>query len=141
MEQPNQPPAVDAETAEVLRLYAPRLNRRRWRWPLTGPVYHLMADALYWVDEVPLWRKPWELQNAMRLLWHYRTGLILGESREYAEYWELGKQLFPRWVGFHPSRCQPSRRYIAVYRAGSEEATRWIAEAENDSTNTDRAPD
>jgi len=102
---------------EVLRLHAARLNSRWWRWPFVGPEYHLFADALRWADEYPPWWGLSELENALRYLWHYRTGLILGEARKGIELWDLGKQLFPHWVGFHPSRCRRVIPYVTIYWA------------------------
>ena len=112
-----QQPREDAPLDEVLLRHARRLNGRWWRWPFIGPEYHLFADALFWADEAPAWWRLWDLENALRLLWHYRTGLIIGEKRPGVELWELGKRLFPGWVGFHPSRSQPDRRNIVKYRA------------------------
>lgn len=124
------------ETLEaVLRRHARRLNARWWRWPFLEPSYHVLADALYWADEAPPW--PWarlrEAENALRCLWYFRTGLILGEERPFAELWELGKQLFPLWVGFDPSRCRPNRRYQIIYRAGRMVVSRCMNELERES--------
>jgi hypothetical protein len=115
-----------------LRHFAPLLNARSWRWPLLGPSYHLLADALYWIDEAPPWSKLHRAENPLRVLWYYRTGLILGEARPCGEFWELGKELFPRWVGFHPSRCQPLPEYKIIYRAGRMTSSRCVAELERD---------
>ena len=89
---------------DQLRRHAHILNARRWRWPFVGPEYHLFADALFWADEAPPWSGLRQAEDPLRILWHYRTGLIMGEPRPFGELWELGLQLFPRWVGFHPSR-------------------------------------
>src|SRR5262249_12493723 len=118
----------DAPHEEVLRYHARRLNLCWWRWPLVGPSYHLFADALVWVDEMPLWRRFSDLENALRWLWHYRTGLIIGQPRPGVELWELGKRLFPRWVGFHPSRCSPNRRHVVLYRAANIASIRCMNE-------------
>lgn len=125
--------------ADELRRNARALNARRRRWPLSGPSYYILADALAWADEAP----PWPLskirgaENALRCLWHYRTGLILGEERPFAELWELAVQLFPRWVGFHPSRRLPSRRFRLIFRAGRRASARWLVELERE---IDRGP-
>src|SRR4051812_855105 len=74
----------------VLRRHARHLNNRWWRWPLLGPSYHLLADALVWADEVPFrWRRG-EIEDCLRALWHHRTGLIIGEARPFGELWQLG---------------------------------------------------
>ena len=122
----------DVPPEEVLRYHARRLNGRSWRWPFLGPSYHMFADALYWADEAPPWWRLPELEDALRCLWHHRTGLLLGEKREWGELWELGKRLFPRWVGFHPSRCQPSKRDLLIYRAGRRASARCLAELEKE---------
>jgi hypothetical protein len=89
----------------------------------------MLADALIWLDEQwPLLDLPFEVISTMRTLFHYRTGLILGEPRRGRGCWEMGKRLFPRWVGFHPSRCKPSRWRTALYRAASAEAIRQLEE-------------
>lgn len=116
----------------ILRQHARRLNARWWRWPLLMPTYHLFADALFWADEVAFWWKRGELEDALRFLWHYRTGLILGKARRGAQLWQFGKRLFPNWVGFHPSRCRPTRRYLVIYRAGRVASARCLAELERE---------
>jgi hypothetical protein len=132
MEQAFGPSDDDDFVESDLRRYAPRLNARWWRWPLLDPTYRLLADALYWMDEAPPWGGLRRAENALRLLWHYRTGLILGEPRPFAEYWELGKRLFPRWVGFYPARCRPLRHYKILYRAGRIASSKCLAELERE---------
>ena len=83
----DEKPNNDDPLVAALRRNARKLNRRRWRWAFFGPGYHLFADALFWIDESPPWT--WggdsNFENALRLLWHYRTGLILGEVRPYGD--------------------------------------------------------
>jgi hypothetical protein len=131
MEQPPEAPTNDRPEA-VLRRHAYQLNVRSRRWPLLGPTFHTFADALWWVDEAPPWSRLREAEDALRFLWHYRTGLIIGEARPYEELWSLGKRLFPRWVGFHPSRCQTVRRYAVIYRAGRMATARCLAKLERE---------
>jgi hypothetical protein len=112
---------------EVFPRYARRLNLRRFRIPFFPPGYDLCADALKWLDESPIcwpWRDPPELVDGLRVLWHYRTGLLLGDVRPYGRTWELGRRLFPCWVGFHPSRCRRSRQLARFFRSARLEATR-----------------
>ena len=138
--QPHESPSDDDDAnaglrchvEAVLRRHARRLNARWWRWDLLGPSYHLLADALVWADEVPLWGKRSEVEDALRVLWHYRTGLILGEARPFTELWELAKRLFPDWVGFHSSRCRPARRYLVIYRAGRIASEQCLNELERE---------
>jgi hypothetical protein len=113
------------DPGEVLRRYARRLNLRRFRIPLLPPDYHLLGDYLFWWDESPPWDR-WELRTSLGYLFHFRTGLILGDARPWAEFWELGRRLFPCWVGFHPSRCRRSRRLARVFRSARLEATRTL---------------
>jgi hypothetical protein len=116
----------------IMRRCADRLNARHWRWAWVPPSYHMLADALFWPDEWLFGRARGECEDLLRVLWHHRTGLILGEPREYADIWQLGKEVFPRWVGFHPSRSRPLRRYRAVYRAGNAATQRWIEQLERE---------
>jgi hypothetical protein len=123
--------------AELFPRYARRLNLRRFRVPFFPPGYDLWADALKWLDESPIcwpWRDPPELVEALRVLWHYRTGLILGDVRPYAGCWELGRRLFPCWVGFHPSRCRRSRRLARFYRAIRLETWRGLRQSIDEET-------
>jgi hypothetical protein len=122
--------AYDEYLGPILRQYAAQLNARSWRWPFLSPTYHTLADALYWIDEAPPW--PWwklrGADGALRCLWHYRTGLIIGETRPFEKFWTLGKRLFPKWVGFHPSRCQPLHQYKVIYRAGHTATVRCLVD-------------
>jgi hypothetical protein len=122
-----------------LRVHAPQINARRWRRLLSWPSYEIMSGSLIWEDEKPRNaghgtsvnvlgpEVPVEVAWSLRPLWHYRTGLIIGEERPYRELWELGRSLFPRWVGFHPFRCKLSRRYKVIYRAGHIGVLRCLA--------------
>ena len=115
--------------AEVLAAHARRLNVRRLPWPLP-PCYDIMSDALVWFDEAYLPWMPVELVWALRPLWHYRTGLIIGEPRPYREWWDLGRRLFPLWRGFRPGRCQRSLWLAKLYRGGRAEGDRSLDELE-----------
>ncbi|WP_395743856.1 hypothetical protein [Prosthecobacter sp.] len=86
-----------------------------------------MSDALVWPDETPD-ATPVRLIWALRMLFHHRTGLILGERWRFADEWELGLRLFPHWVGFHPSRCSVSPRLARIYRAGAGRAEKGMNE-------------
>jgi len=127
--------ALEDDFEPTLRRYAPMLNARSWRWPVLGPTYHILADALCWLGEAPTWSQLRRAENALRPLWYYRTSLIIGEAREEGEVcelgkslWELGKSLFPCWVGFHPSRCEPLRKYKIRFRAGRMASARCVAD-------------
>jgi hypothetical protein len=126
------PPDDDVPPEAVLRYHARRLNGRNWHWPLLQPSFHTFAGALCWLDEYPVWWRLSELKNALRFLWHYRTGLMLGENREWGEFWELGLRLFPRWVGFHASRRCLTRRNWIIYRAGHIATIRCVKQMEQE---------
>ncbi len=128
--------ADDDDPERVLRRYARRLNGRSWRWPFMQPFYDCLADALIWPDEKPF-RSRSDLPSALRPLYFYRTGMILGEARSRVEFWDLGKRLFPDWVGFAPERCRPSRRRIAIYRAGNIATLRCLKELDWDMENAE----
>jgi hypothetical protein len=69
-------------------------------------VYDLMADGLVWSDESP--PEPQKSEQAFRYLLMYRTSLIEAKEIEaIRELWAVAKQQYPKWPGFHPSRCTP----------------------------------
>lgn len=126
-------PYENAHPLLVLERYADRLDARWWPVPFAGPVYDCMSGALVWYDEKPL-RSPFSLHSALRMLWNYRTGLMIGEHRPETEpAWELGRRLFPRWVGFHPGRRRATRQRIVRYRAGEIALIRFLVEVERQS--------
>src|SRR4051812_39659327 len=102
----------------MLQQYATHLDSIRGRRWFARPFHDVMSDALVWPGETTR-STPVRLIWALRPLFHHRTGLILGEQWRFAEEWQFGLSLFPRWVGFHPSRCQPSSRLAQIYRAGA----------------------
>jgi hypothetical protein len=100
----------------------PEDTLRRWAAHLdeiseqrvTEPFRDLMADGLIWRDET-VEATPSEVISALRLVWHYRTGLIIGEQRRFSDTWQLARGLFPHWVGFRPDRCSPSTELAELY--------------------------
>ncbi|GAA5497216.1 hypothetical protein Rhal01_03409 [Rubritalea halochordaticola] len=84
--------------------------------PSSGdPLYHLMADALYWIDEIPK-HLDVDSENSLRVILRYRTSLILNEEdAQYREYWSFAKECFPQWVGFQSERCCPSKHLKEYY--------------------------
>jgi len=105
---------------KTLREWSAHLNGIRQRRWFVHPFRDCMADALVWRDETDS-TTPVEVIWALRFLFHYRTGIIIGERRRHGEYWHLGRALFPHWVGFHPSRCQLSSRLAKRYHAAKNE--------------------
>jgi hypothetical protein len=103
---------------------SPEDTLREWATHLDGirtpgsrePFVDAMSDALVWPDETDS-STPMEVIWALRFVRHYRTGLILGEARPHAEFWQLARELFPHWVGFLPSRCELSPRLAEIYHA------------------------
>lgn len=114
---------------EILRQYAVHLSSIRRRGWFSRPFYEIMSDALVWRNETTA-STPTRLVGALRPLFHHRTGLILGEQWRFAEEWQLGLRLFPHWVGFHPSRCRPSRRLAEIYRASKADFQRDLDQLE-----------
>lgn len=102
------------------RVMAPSMERCRriwWRPPIN---YHLLADAIYWHDEIPVGIDAYS-ENCLRLVLRYRTTLILGSpDAQWEPYWNEAKRQFPRWIGFSRKRCRADRDVIAYYYAISE---------------------
>ena len=100
----------------------PEKTLRLWAEHLDGiteprvvqPFRDILTDGLIWRDET-IESTPTEVIWALRLVWHHRTGIIIGEQRRYADTWQLARELFPHWVGFHPDRCRPSAELIDLY--------------------------
>jgi hypothetical protein len=82
-----------------------------------------MSDAFVWPDETDT-STPIHVIWALRFVRHYRTGLILGVPRPYVEFWQLGRELFPHWVGFHSSRCELSSHLAEIYQAVKRKGSR-----------------
>jgi hypothetical protein len=103
----SQPPEV------TLRLWAQHLDSITEQ-RVTQPFSDVLADGLIWRDET-IDSTPIEVIWSLRLLWHHRTGIIIGEQRRFADTWQLARELFPHWVGFHPDRCRPSAELAELY--------------------------
>ncbi|WP_395752706.1 hypothetical protein [Prosthecobacter sp.] len=116
---------------EMLHKHGAHLNAIRTRRCFARPFYEIMSDALVWPDETTD-TTPVRLIWSLRLLFHHRTGLILGESWRFADEWQLGLRLFPHWVGFHPSRCSVSPRLARIYRTGKTKSNKEIDELFNE---------
>ena len=73
--------------------------------------YELMSGGLVWEDEQMDF--PVEQSNFIRMVWAFRTALILGESRpELLPFWETAKSMAPDWIGFRADRCSPSKEIV-----------------------------
>ncbi len=78
--------------------------------------YHLLADAIYWSDEIPERDVSDFSENCMRFVIRYRTTLILGEpDPKWEPYYEEAKRQFPKWIGFQKKRNRPSNRLKKIY--------------------------
>ncbi|MGD9644920.1 MAG: hypothetical protein AB7U73_04355 [Pirellulales bacterium] len=108
------------ETLAHYRVIAPSMERCRriwWRPPIK---YDLLADAVYWVDEIPGDIDAYSA-SCLRPMLRYRTTLILGlPDAQWELYWSEAKRQFPRWIGFSRRRCQVDKNAIAFYYAVSE---------------------
>ncbi|MBX3318149.1 MAG: hypothetical protein KF902_14930 [Phycisphaeraceae bacterium] len=82
------------------------------------PRYCVLSDAVAWLDEAPFDREE-EFATCgitnVRLLWHHRTRLVLGQESRAAELWEVALREFPTWIGFMPERCEPTDELRALY--------------------------
>jgi hypothetical protein len=116
----------------MTKIHQPEVTLRDWAAHLdaitqqheTQPFRDLLADGLIWRDET-ITTTPFEVISALRFVWHYRTGLIIGEQRRFSETWQLARALFPHWVGFRPDRCGPSVELAQLY-ARSERKRRGL---------------
>ena len=107
---------------QQLGLIAESMNAMKWQHDAVVS-YDLLSDALHWSDEIPPLgsHRPKDYW-CLRCLLRYRTTLILGQpDREFEEYWIVGKEAFPEWAGFYPSRCEPDQELAALYRQRESE--------------------
>lgn len=78
--------------------------------------YHVMADALYWKDEIPEALDDFS-GNCLRFILRYRTSFVNSkEDKKWREYWNRAKQCFPDWIGFSEERCAPNQDLSAIYK-------------------------
>ena len=104
---------IDADAA--LRSLAKKLRRGRplffaWR------SYNLMWDAVCWCDELP-WRVAPDEQIIMSAVLNHRTAVNLGKAGDsgWENLWDAARAAFPWWVGFWPSRNEPTRSFKLFY--------------------------
>lgn len=121
--------ATDTEIVEQLRFSATHLNSLR-EVVATSPIYDMMADSLNWADETTH-DTPIETVWALRAVRHYRTSLMLGSPAEkYIAVWDAAVKLFPNWVGFMTSRCQPDNHLAQIFSAAKAKADAEIDKLE-----------
>jgi len=109
--------AQQFDFAKVLTAHAEHLNQICTPDPSASVFYELMSGALIWSDERDA--SPFEVVSALRAIFAYRTGLIIGKPRpELEPLWQHALSLFPQWIGFRPDRRQPTTELLAAYRRG-----------------------
>ena len=100
-------------------------HQRRSPWPKVE--YHMLADALYWSDELPK-HLPSEASNSLRFLLRYRTSLIEGAPvKEFEDVWLKANQLFPTWIGFRKERCMPNNKLICHLDVARKDTKKQVA--------------
>jgi hypothetical protein len=72
--------------------------------------YDAITESTIWEDELPpVIRARSEALWGIRPILRHRASIILGEpDPEWERCWQLGKELFPNWVGFIDSRVDPA---------------------------------
>ena len=105
---------TDEEIFGEYKRMAPLMeSMRRARRPQIR--YHLLADAIYWSDEMPGSLESLS-ESCLRFILRYRTTLILGTPDEkWKPCWQEAKQSFPNWIGFLPGRTSRSTKLGQVY--------------------------
>jgi hypothetical protein len=102
------------EPATALRRIAKRLNAMKPD-PNSECFFELMSGGLVWTDERPSWWPDADEFGALRILWNYRTSLILEHPRaEFDEIWNSAVNLAPNWPGFLPERREPRSELLAL---------------------------
>jgi hypothetical protein len=99
---------IDSAFHEAFIRIATRLNRIKASID-AEPFYELMSGAIIWADERPPFQTDTEEMGAMRMIWNYRTSLIIKNPRtEFRELWEVASHLAPNWPVFIPVRREPT---------------------------------
>ena len=103
---------------KLLKEHATYLNAIRWRGWRTTISYELLSGALIWSDEIRE-GMPRDLINALKILFAFRTSLMLGKPREeFRPAWDASLQLFSKWIGFRPERRAQTEKLLEIYRRG-----------------------
>jgi len=111
-------------TEQIIRQYAEMATRMPAdsASSQTAPSYHMLADAIYWPDEIPTDLDDFS-ENCLRFILRYRTTLILEKPEEkWGKYWDEANRQFPQWIGFSESRTTPTESLKDVYRTLSNAA-------------------
>jgi hypothetical protein len=77
--------------------------------------FEVVSGGLIWTDERPSFEVDAEELGALRILWSYRTSLLLGKPRaEFQRVWDAAFALSPHWPGFIIERQQPRSDLVAL---------------------------
>lgn len=86
-----------------LKTMAPSMRRAK-KSAKAALSYSVLADALYWSDEIPQFDDT-VADDLVRFLLRYRTTLVLGHPQKALEpYWNEALRQFPEWIGFDSCR-------------------------------------
>jgi hypothetical protein len=78
--------------------------------------FDVMSGALVWTDERIQGLTPVQL-GCLRAIHLFRTSLIIDSpDLRFQGLWDRLKRICPNWMGFDPSRCQPSEELAKKYR-------------------------
>lgn len=122
-----------SDPMSALREHAHHLNSIRRPRLFRKVFYELMSGGLVWTDETH-GSTPREVKNSLRIIFAYRTSLLLGEPRdEFKPYWDQSLELFPRWVGFRPERRTATPRLLETYRRGNVSLKKCLKDMERES--------
>ena len=77
--------------------------------------FECLSGGLIWTDERPPFEVDAEELGSLRVLWNYRTSLLLGKPRtEFDEVWSSALMLAPQWPGFLQERREPRTGLLAL---------------------------
>lgn len=113
------------EIVIVLATNADHLNAIDVPNPNAIAKYEILSGSLVWSDEIRP-DTPYEVINALRSLFAYRTQLIRTNSEPQIEVWTRCVAMFPKWIGFLPERRKPTPELLAEYRRGDVSLRWWI---------------
>lgn len=103
-----------SDIEKELETIAPLMNAQR-RSRFARPRYHLLADALFWTDEIPEGISEVG-EDALRFILRYRTSLLMSNPQsEFELLWRTARNAFPEWAGFSLDRCIQSEHLKAVF--------------------------
>lgn len=93
--------------------------------------YHILADGIYWSDEIPEGLTG-DAEDCIRILLRYRTSMITGRpEKRFEVFWTSAKRAFPDWIGFDENRVHPSEEVVAFYEKKKADITRKVSRISN----------